>query len=303
MRHRRDVLRMLGATAAAMAVRSPLVARPARKKVLVFTRSAGFQHDVAKLQNGTCLVHQVLEELGRAHDFDVTCTKDGRALTPELIPQYDAFFFYTTGDLTAEKSTDGTPPMPRDGKKALLDAILAGKGFVGSHCATDTFPSGGGRKPNADKDIDPYIKMIGGEFIGHGAQQTATLRLTSPRFPRMPAPPELTIHEEWYSFKNQPKDLHVILAQETAGMKGHDYQRPRYPSTWARLHGEGRVFYTALGHRDDVWKGKLFQMLLLGGLEWASRRVDAEVTPNAAEVTPEADTMPPPPPPPVKKNK
>src|SRR5260370_31914708 len=44
-----------------------------------------------------------------------------------------------SSDLTEEKGTDGTPPMSVEGKKAFLDAIAAGKGFIGCHCASDTF--------------------------------------------------------------------------------------------------------------------------------------------------------------------
>jgi hypothetical protein len=67
------------------------------------------------------------------------------------------------------------------------------------------------------------------------------------------------------------------------------YQRPPYPATWARLHGKGRVFYTSMGHREDVWTNSIFQQIILGGIAWALRNVDADVTPNIATVTPHAD--------------
>ena len=31
---------------------------------------------------------------------------------------------------------------------------------------------------------------------------------------------------------------------------------------------QGRVFYTALGHRDEVWRNPLYQQHVLGGLRW-----------------------------------
>jgi type 1 glutamine amidotransferase len=294
MMNRRDLLKGSVATACGLA------AWPARsfgdagkKKVLVFTRSAGFQHDVVKLKDGTCLVHKIMQEIGPRHGFEVECTKDGRVFTPGRIEQYDAFFFYTTGDLTSDKSADGSPPMPREGKKALLDLIAAGKGFVGSHCASDTFHSPGGRRANQPAEIDPYIRMLGGEFIGHGAQQPGTMKVASPDFPGVKGIKDFTITEEWYSLKNQPKDLHVILVQETAGMKGHDYDRPRFPATWARMHNKGRVYYTSMGHRDDVWTNPMFQTMLVGALDWATGRVDADVTPNMESVTPDAGRLPP----------
>ena len=92
--------------------------------------------------------------------------------------------------------------------------------------------------------------------------------------------------DEWYTFKDFAKDLHVILVQETKGMKGTDYQRAPFPATWARQHGQGRVFYTSMGHREDVWTNPRFQRVLLGGLGWAAGNVKADVTPNLETATP-----------------
>jgi type 1 glutamine amidotransferase len=69
-------------------------------------------------------------------------------------------------------------------------------------------------------------------------------------------------------------------------MKGWMYQRPNYPETWARMHERGRVFYTSMGHREDVWENPLFQGLVIGALSWATGKVDASVEPNIAKVTP-----------------
>lgn len=300
--------RWLGSTMA-LGISTPVaaMAQPAsttKKRILAFTRSAGFQHDVAKLNGDSCVIHDVLSLILPLHGFEVDCTKDGRAFVPETIAKYDAFFFYTTGDLTATKSEDGFPPMPKEGKKALLDAIAAGKGFVGSHCASDTFHSkGDGRKNQDAKDIDPFIAMLGGEFISHGNQQKALMRVVSPSFPGLSGIRDFTWDEEWYSLKNFQNDLHVVLVQDTQGMKGHDYDRPSFPATWARNHGRGRVFYTSMGHRPDVWTKPLFHQLLLAAFAWTTGRVDFEPTPNMSAVTPRAAVMPPPPPPKEDKKK
>ncbi len=72
-------------------------------------------------------------------------------------------------------------------------------------------------------------------------------------------------------------------------MTGECYQRPEFPSTWARREGKGRVFYTSLGHREDVWTNPVFQEIALGGFAWVMGNVDYDVRPNIAEVTPHAD--------------
>jgi hypothetical protein len=38
---------------------------------------------------------------------------------------------------------------------------------------------------------------------------------------------------------------------------------------WFKSYGQGRVFYTALGHREDVWESATYQAHLLGAIRWA----------------------------------
>ncbi|MEX0710793.1 MAG: ThuA domain-containing protein [Pirellulales bacterium] len=272
-------------------------AEPAKKrKLLMFTKSSGFEHSSCK-REGDNLAHneRVMTELGRQHNFEVTATKDGRIFDSDL-DAYDAFFFYTTGDLT-QAGNDKTPPMSPQGKERLLAAVAAGKGFLASHCGADTFHSAGhleGRARERQTDVDPYIAMLGGEFISHGPQQVARMVVTAKEFPGCGELGEsFEINDEWYSLKNFTDDLHVILVQDTQGMDGKDYQRPPYPATWARLHGKGRVFYTSMGHREDVWTDERFQQLVLGGLAWAVGDAEFEPGPNMNEVTPGAHVMPP----------
>ena len=43
-----------------------------------------------------------------------------------------------------------------------------------------------------------------------------------------------------------------------------------YPQAWTRTDGRGRIFYTALGHRDDVWSNDpVFRAHVTGGIRWA----------------------------------
>ena len=190
-------------------------------------------------------------------------------------------------------------PLTELQKQAFLDAIHASKGFVGFHAASDTFQSKGHHTckydPHRDvdaqghDDFDPYIQMLGGEFIIHGKQQPATLRCTDPSFPGAKAFDGQHFPEEWYSLKNFAPDLHVILAQDCTGMRGDMYQRQPYPETWARMHGKGRVFYTSMGHREDVWQKPEYIDLILNALNWTTGRIDVDVTPNIKQATPGAD--------------
>jgi uncharacterized protein len=271
-----------------------------RKHVLFFTKSSGFEHSSIK-RKGDELSHaeRVLTELGQKHGFDVTCSKDGSLFTRENLQKYDAFFFYTTGNLT-EAGGDKNPPMTAEGKQAFLDLVREGKGFIGTHSASDTFhtepdlPGNASRYQNYGEKADPYIRMLGGEFIKHGPQQVAKMTVVDPKFPGMDqAGSSFELMEEWYSLKDFAPDLHVLLVNETEGMRGPEYQRGPFPATWARRHGRGRVFYTSMGHREDVWTNPLFQSILLGGLAWAVRNVNADVKPNLAAAAPRHGEVPP----------
>jgi len=262
-----------------------------KQKVLYFTRSAGFEHSVVRRTNGE-LAHseKILTELGKEHGFDVVCTKDGGVFDKSL-DGFDAIAFYTTGDLCQPEKKRNNPPMSPQGKQNLLNAIAAGKGFVGFHSATDSFHSPGPRNQN-QANPDPYIALIGGEFVSHGKQQKAAMRVCSSKFPGVEsAGASFELLEEWYALKNFASDMHVILVQETQGMEGPVYQRPPFPATWARKHGQGRVFYTSLGHREDIWTNPLCQQIMLGGLAWAMCNVDADITPNLNQAAPGASRL------------
>lgn len=264
------------------------------KKVLFFTKSAGFEHDVVRRQNDSpAFAERMVSNFAKKYGFEVNITKDGTVFDADYV-NYDCFFFYTTGDLTSTspKNLDREPAMSKQGKENLLKAIAEGKGFVGNHCASDTFHSKGPNWEN-QSEPDPYIQMIGGEFSGHGRQQPSQMKLISQNFPGADGVgASFTMNEEWYSLKNFAPDMHVILLQETMGMSDFDYQRPPYPATWARRHDKGRVFYTSMGHREDVWTNPIFESILIGGLAWASGAIDAEVPANIKEVAPEAATLP-----------
>jgi prepilin-type N-terminal cleavage/methylation domain-containing protein len=191
------------------------------------------------------------------------------------------------------------------GKAAFLDAIKNGKGFIGVHSATDTFHTGETvatdtniprkwRYRNLGDKADPYTRMIGAEFIIHSVQQNAKMTVADRQFPGLEGSGGgFQLMDEWYSLTDFSKDLHVLLVQETEGMTGIPYRRPPYPATWARRHGEGHVFYTSMGHREDVWTNPVFQEILFGGIAWAVGATKADVPPNIASVAPGCWDLPP----------
>ena len=120
---RRQIFELLGATSLSSA--ALLYGRAAddkmKKRILFFTKSSGFEHDPVKRSGAApSLSELTLSTIGKKHGFEIVATKDGRVFDGDLA-QYDAFLFYTTGDLT-ELGTDEMPPMSALGKQALLSA-------------------------------------------------------------------------------------------------------------------------------------------------------------------------------------
>ena len=278
----------------------PAPAAAAKRKILFFSKSSGFEHSVISWKNGQpSWAEKQLLEMGKKNGWEFTFSKDGSLFTPEYLRGFDAMLFYTTGDLTVP-GTDKQPPMNAAGKQALLDYVKNGGAFAGTHSACDTFHTanesqkGPDRYVNHGAEADAYVRMIGAEFIKHGAQQKSKNTVIDPKFPGMEKLGDsFALHEEWYSLKDFRDDIHVLLLQDAPAMQGIEYQRPAYPSAWTRMEGKGRVFYTSMGHREDVWTNPLFHDVLTGGLSWAMGVIKAETPANIKAVTPGAWTNPP----------
>jgi len=300
--NRRNFLKTAALATAAASLPSPLL--PAsQKSLLVFTKSSGFEHQVVKRVDGKpSILENTVTELSKKHGFQLEATKDGRIFDSADLHKFNGLLFFTTGDLTKE-GTDKNPPMSADGKQKFLDAIHGGMGFVGVHAASDTFHTApdsmeeGTRYVAYGEKSDPYLRMLGGEFIIHGSDprlQTTDLIINDPKFPGLEgvkSPVEM--NEEWYSLKDFQPDLHVILTIDTSKLKNACYERRPYPGTWARMHGQGRVFYTAIGDRPENWQNAFFQNLLAGGIRWTLGEVNASIPTNIAQVTPGYADIPP----------
>ena len=182
-------------------------------------------------------------------------------LSPESLAPYDGIIF---------ASTSGELPIPD--KAGFLNWIKSGKAFIGIHAASDTF-----------HQWPEYIDMLGGEFKKHGPQvgiECLNLDPLHPATKHLPAAWKID-QEEVYQFINyDPSHVHELLALDK---HPNDKTPGHYPIAWCRDYGKGRVFYTALGHRSDIWDSNpalpnrknpvevatAYQAHLLGGILWA----------------------------------
>lgn len=228
---------------------------PTKKRLLVVTHTAGFRH-----ADSIELGEKILAEIGaRSGVFEVDYCRDAgdvqKMLTPEYLNngQYDGVVFLnTTGDI-------GVPDLP-----AFLEWLQTGKAFIGVHAAADTYHN----RPE-------YLEMVQGQFAYHGQQTKVEAKVEQPDHPAVAhLAPTWSVFDEIYIFKeNNRKHVTVLLSLD----KHPDDGTPQAGKSgdhllaWCREYGKGRVFYTALGHRLDVWQSEAYQRHLLGGIVWALR--------------------------------
>lgn len=160
------------------------------------------------------------------------------ALRPEVLAHYDALLLYANHDVI-------TPEQER----ALLDFVASGHGFIPVHSASFCF-----------RNSDAFVRLVGGQFSSHETG-TFTAEIIRPDHPAMAAVEPFETWDETY-VHSQLTDDRLVLMERVEG----DH---REPYTWVRTHGDGRIFYTALGHDERTWGQSAFHDLLASGVLWA----------------------------------
>lgn len=258
-------------------------AQAPKRKLLYFTKSSGYEHSVVK-READRLAHseKIMAELGAQNGYDVVCTKDGGQINANNLAKYDAVAFYTSGDLVGE-SGDGHPQITEQGLNDLFAWIKAGGGFSAWHAGTDSL-----RRKSPDDPSTEYTKLVGGAFAGHHKQEPATVIVTDPKFPGMTRMPlTFRFNEEWYIHDqvNAGGTMRVLQILDTQSMKQEKYRTLKpYPITWCSQYGKGRVFVSAIGHREDVWEMPVIQGMIVDALAWTFGDVEGDASPNYDEV-------------------
>lgn len=213
-----------------------------KKRILVFSKTAGFHH--SSIDEGIAAV----QKLGLENKFDVDTTKDSGKFTVENLKQYAAVVFLnTTGDVFNEAQ-----------QSAFEQYIKKGGGFVGVHAATDT-----------EYEWPWYGKLVGAYFISHPEQQMATLNVINQNTIATSHLPKVwNRKDEWYNFKNINPDLKVLITIDETTYNGGKNGDP-HPMAWYHDFDGGRAFYTELGHVEESYTDPLYLKHLLGGINYA----------------------------------
>lgn len=187
--------------------------------------------------------------------------------------QIDAVIFCnTTGDL----------PLPD--VEGLMRWVEEGHAFIGMHAASDTL-----------KQSRPYMEMLQGCFNGHGPQTPAELSAGD-----CDHPANGQIGQSW---KLAQEEIYRISKHDRSKVRAlwflrYNVLKPDekgyYPVSWARVAGKGRVFYTTLGHREDLWDNSSnlpsrinpvetsnqYRAHITGGILWALGLAAGSAEPN-----------------------
>ena len=118
--------------------------------------------------------------MGKRAGFDVECSQDGSVFDGDL-DQYNAIAFYVSGDLT-EPNKLGQPPVSERGKNACWRRSPPARAASVStpRRMLSTWP-----RDEIQSEVDPFIAMMGSEFVSHGPQQEAVVTVASPTFAGM----------------------------------------------------------------------------------------------------------------------
>ena len=246
---------------AALPVRAQSKPKRARR-LLVFTLARGYVH--SSIPHGALAIQRMGQKTGA---YSAVVSDDLAAFEAKNLQQFDAVcFLSTTGDVLQTATS----------RQAILNFVRNGGGVVGVHAATDSH-----------NNWPEFGALMGGFFDGHpwNAGDTVTLRVEDRESPLCKHFPQetFTITDEIYQFREYSRQRQrVLLGLELSqtprrdGMKRTDND---YPVSWIRREAKGRVFYSSLGHREDIYWNPLVLQHYLAGIQFALGDLSATTTP------------------------
>jgi hypothetical protein len=215
---------------------------------------------VAPYADGPAGVHGVLGqattalcELAEIAGLSPVVVGDVRDISPHQLGTPGVLALFTIGE---------TPFSPTQ-QKALIGSWRAGRlNVLGVHSATDACYS-----------WPEYGSILGARFDGHPWTQSFAIEVVDPEHP---ATAHLgntwQWHDEIYLFRALRPDARVLLRladnQVDLSVPGARVPDCGFPLAWCHREGEGRTFYSALGHFPGAWESPAYLRHLAGGLAW-----------------------------------
>jgi type 1 glutamine amidotransferase len=143
----------------------------------------------------------------------------------------------------------------------LTAAVENGVGLGGYH----------GGMCDAFRDAVDYQFMCGGQWVAHpGNIIDYTVNVTRSDDPVMAGIKDFAYRSEQYYMHVDPSN-EVLATTTFSGEHAWWTKGVVMPVVWKRHHGEGRVFYSALGHVAKEFEVPEMKTILRRGLLWAAR--------------------------------
>jgi type 1 glutamine amidotransferase len=230
-------------------------------KVLFFANPMSSDNDVIRRPAaGTLSVAERQFAALSKGRFDVTITQDGREVRRDKLGRYRAVVFFTAIN------------PPGVDVAGLIAWVRDGGAFVGIHSTANTYQ----KHPE-------FGAMLGARFdrrpwrTKQAPQTKVRVRVEDRTHPATRHLPEsFEIADDIYQFKDFDRErdrVRLLLRLDPASL---DLDNPRvnrrdtvFPVSWAKPHGNGRVFYTALGDWEPTWEDPRYRTHLIEGIRWA----------------------------------
>jgi type 1 glutamine amidotransferase len=233
-----------------------LPAKLTHPAILVFSKSNGFR-DGPSVDGAEA----ALKAMGERNHWSMAFIDNAAVFNKADLKRFDAVVWNNvSGDvLTIEQRRDF---------KAYIEK---GGGFAGFHGSGGDFYY----------DWDWYADaLIGARFLSHPMSpqfQEAKLKVDDSHDAIVrDVKAEWTMTDEWYSFKTDPraKGAHILVTLDESTyspMTGKkDIRMGDHPIAWTQCIGNGRSFYTAIGHRPEGYSEPNTNKLLEQGVAWAA---------------------------------
>ncbi len=215
----------------------------------------------------TPLLRQLLVDSGR---FDVRVSEATDGLTPATFAPYHVLVM-----------DYGGPRWPADTERAIEDFVGSGRGFVAVHGASYHFSgldviTDGHRAVGWKEPAWPaFRRLVGCGWDAppaqgyHGPRHTFTVKTLDPAHPILAGlPATFPATDELYHGMTVIPEARVLasaFSDPARGGTGHDE-----PMLVVTRFGQGRGFYTALGHETPAMTEPGFRTTFLRGTEWAA---------------------------------
>jgi len=194
---------------------------------------------------------EIAAGLLRAASFEVELSDSLDSLLDE--PRLATFDLivpnWTMGQITGEQ------------EGALVRAIVAGTGLGGFH----------GGMGDAFRSATSYQFVVGGQFVAHpDNHKDYVVNIVAGSDPITAGLRDFTLHSEQYFMHVDPSN--EVLATTTFETKSAPWINGTVmPVVWKRRHGQGRVFYSAIGHSPREFETPEVLEITRRGLLWAAR--------------------------------